>query len=98
MRAAIRLDECGLLSRRNAMLWCGQLGEERFDREVMPYCAPRYIGQERFYDLDDLRAWKRGLPVDRLGRPTQADMAGQGDDDWDRLRNDLSKNRRHQAR
>jgi hypothetical protein len=93
-RPAIRLDECGLLTRRNAMRWCGQIGEERFDREVAPLCAPRYIGQERFYDLDDLRAWKAGLPVDRLGGATQAPAQ----DDWEKLRNDLSKNRRHQAR
>jgi hypothetical protein len=93
-RPAIRLDECGLLSRRNAMRYCGQLGEERFDREVAPHCAPRYIGQERFYDRDDLDAWRRALPVDRLGGATQAPAQ----DDWEKLRNDLSKNRRHQAR
>jgi hypothetical protein len=93
-RATIRLDECGLLSRRNAMLWCGQIGDERFDREVAPYCTPRYIGHERFYDLDDLRRWKDGLPIDRLGGTKHAAV----DDDWDKLRNDLSKNRRHQAR
>jgi hypothetical protein len=93
-RPAIRLDECGLLTRRNAMRWCGQIGEERFDREVAPLCAPRYIGQERFYDLDDLRAWKAGLPVDRLGGATQAPAQ----DDWEKLRHDLAKNRRHQAR
>lgn len=93
-REIISLNDCGLLTRRNAMRWCGQIGDERFDREVSPFCAPRYIGQERFYDLDDLKAWKRGLPVDRLGRPTQAPA----EDDWDRLRNDLHKNKRHQDR
>src|SRR4051812_46459345 len=93
-RAVIRLDECGLLTRRNAMRWCGQLGEERFDREVVPVCAPRYIGQERFFSLEDLRAWRDALPVDRLGGATQAPEQ----DDWERLRNDLRKNRRDQDR
>ncbi len=93
-RAVLPIGECGLLSRRNAMRWCGQLGEERFDREVAPRCAPRYIGQERFYDIDDLKAWKAGLPVDRLGGATQAEPQ----DDWERLRHDLRKDRRHQAR
>jgi hypothetical protein len=93
-RAEIRLDECGLLTRRNAMRWCGQLGDERFDREVVPVCAPRYIGQERFYSIDDLRAWRDALPVDRLGRAPQAPA----EDDWEKLRNDLRKDRRNQAR
>jgi hypothetical protein len=29
------------------MRYCGQLDEQRFDREVAPRCAPRYIGQEQ---------------------------------------------------
>lgn len=90
-RALIPIGECGLLSRRNAMRWCGQLGEERFDREVAPRCAPRYIGQERFYDIDDLRAWKAGLPVDRLGTKPRAGPAA---DDWEAFRNDLRLNKR----
>jgi len=51
------------------MRYCGQLGKERFDREVVPTCTPRYIGQERFYDRADLDAWRQALPVDRLGTP-----------------------------
>lgn len=93
-RDIIRLDECGLLSRRNAMRYCGQLGEERFDRVVAPHCRPRFIGQERFYLREDLDAWRHGLPVDRLGTPTQAPEQ----DDWGRLRDDLGKGRRHQGR
>lgn len=93
-RAAIPLDECALLTRRNAMRYCGQLGDERFDREVAPRCRPRFIGQERFYLREDLDAWARGLPVDRLGTPTQAPA----EDDWGRLRDDLGKGKRHQDR
>lgn len=92
-RALIPIGECGLLTRRNAMRWCGQIGEERFAREVEPVCVPRYIGQERFYDLEDLKRWRATLPVDRLGGATQA----QPEDDWEALRNDLRKGRRHQA-
>lgn len=93
-RAEIRLDECGLLSRRNAMRYCGQLGEERFDREVAPRCAPRYIGQERFYQRQDLDRWIADLPVDRLGGAPQAPEQ----DEWERLRHDLGKGKRHQDR
>ena len=94
-RAAIRLDECGLLSRRNAMQYCGQLGEERFDREVAPRCAPRYIGQERFYQRQDLDRWIVSLPVDRLGTTEQPAP----EIDWrKKLRDDLLKDRRHQDR
>lgn len=93
-RALISIGECGLLTRRNAMRWCGQMGDERFTREVEPVCTPRYIGQERFYDLDDLRRWRATLPVDRLGGTPQASP----EDDWDRLRHDLRKNQRHQGR
>jgi hypothetical protein len=94
-RRQIPIGECGLLNRRNAMLYCGQLGEERFDREVAPHCPPRFIGQERFYDRGDLDAWRQGLPVDRLGRAPQAE----NDTDWqEKLRHDLSKDRRHQTR
>ncbi len=94
-RRQIPIGECGLLTRRNAMAYCGQLGDERFDREVAPYCPPRFIGQERFYDRDDLDVWRKGLPIDRLGRAQQAES----NTDWqEALRNDLSKNRRNQAR
>jgi hypothetical protein len=94
-RRQISIAECGLLTCRNAIAYCGQLGEERFDREVAPYCPPRFIGQERFYDRDDLDAWRKGLPIDRLGRTQQAE----DDTDWqEKLRNDLSKDRRNQAR
>jgi hypothetical protein len=93
-RTTIRLDECALLSRRNAMRYCGQLGDERFDREVAPRCTPRFIGQERFYLREDLDAWARGLPVDRLGSTPQVVEQ----DDWERLSNDLRKGKRHQAR
>lgn len=93
-RALIPIGECGLLTRRNAMRWCGQMGEERFAREVEPMCAPRFVGQERFYDLEDLKRWRMSLPVDRLGRPPQAPV----EDEWERLRNDLRKNQRHQDR
>eukprot|EP01031_Cornospumella_fuschlensis_P047046 gene47046-57613_t len=34
-REVIPLGECGLLTRKNAMRYCGQLGDERFDREIM---------------------------------------------------------------
>lgn len=93
-RALISIGDCGLLTRRNAMRWCGQMGEERFDREVVPHCTPRFIGQERFYDLEDLRRWRASLPVDRLGGGPQAPA----EDDWGKLRNDLRKNQRHQGR
>jgi hypothetical protein len=68
------------------MRYCGQLGEERFDREVAPRCAPRYIGQELFYDRADLDAWRQALPVDRLG----TSLTAAAKDDWDRLRDDLT--------
>lgn len=91
-REAIRLDECALLSRRNAMRYCGQLGEERFDREVAPRCVPRYIGQERFYQRLDLDRWIAGLPVDRLGTSGQPAP----EIDWrKKLRDDLRKDRRN---
>lgn len=93
-RGVIPLGECGLLTRKNAMRYCGQLGDERFDREVVPRCRPRFIGQERFYLREDLDAWTRGLPVDRLGGTPQATTG----DDWEKLRDDLRKNQRHQAR
>lgn len=87
-RAAIPLDECRLLTRRNAMRYCGQLGEERFDREVAPVCAPRYIGQERFYDRQDLDRWAASLPIDRVGSTRQP----AGPTDWrQKLRDDLHK-------
>lgn len=77
------------------MRWCGQLGDERFDREVAPRCAPRYIGQERFYSIDDLKAWRDGLPIDRLGTSGQA----QPPTNWRQaLRDDLRKDKRHQDR
>lgn len=94
-RRAIPLDECRLLTRRNAMRYCGQLGDERFDREVAPQCSARYIGQERFYDRQDLDRWVDGLPIDRLGTKPQPDA----DTDWrQKLRNDLRKDQRHQDR
>jgi len=87
-RAVIRMDECGLLTRRNAMRYCGQLGDERFDREVAPRCEPRYIGQERFYLRQDLDRWMNALPVDRLGTTRQPS----GPTDWrQKLRDDLRK-------
>lgn len=92
-RALIPIAECGLLTRRNAMRWCGQMGDERFDREVASRCAPRYIGQERFYAIEDLRAWRDGLPIDRTGSVAQG-----GADDWETFRNDLHKGARHQGR
>lgn len=55
-RDPIPLGECGLLTRKNAMRYCGQLGDERFDREVALRCRPRFIGQERFYLRQDLDA------------------------------------------
>lgn len=71
-REVIPLGECGLLTCKNAMRYCGQLGDERFDREVAPCCRPRLIGQERFYLREDLDAGTRSLPVDRLGGTPQA--------------------------
>lgn len=94
-RAVLPIGECGLLTRRNAMRWCGQIGEERFDREVAPRCTPRYMGQERFYDLEDLKRWRAGLPVDQFGTRPQAASAG---DDWEAFGHDLSQGKRHQAR
>jgi hypothetical protein len=93
-RQAIPVGECGLLTRRNAMRYCGQLGDERFAREVAPTCTPRYIGQERFYARQDLDRWIDGLPVDRLGGAPQAPQQ----DDWERLRDDLRKGKRNQDR
>ena len=79
-RRPIPKCECRLLSRADARRYCGGLGDERFDREVGPYCAPRLIGRERFYDRLELDAW-----IDRLGARTQ-----QGPDYWlNRLERDL---------
>jgi hypothetical protein len=79
---------CGLLTRRNAMFYCGQLGKERFDREVATACQPRYIGLERFYLRTDLDRWMEALPVDRLGATGQP----LGRPDWrQKLRDDLRK-------
>ena len=61
-RRPIPKSECRLLSRADARRYCGGLGDERFDREVAPHCAPRLIGSERFYDRLELDAW-----ADRLG-------------------------------
>ena len=58
---------------------------ERFDREVGPYCPPRLIGVERFYDRLELDAW-----IDRLGSATQQRPA-----DWlDRVERDLDQSSR----
>src|SRR5262249_17141739 len=85
-KPTIRLDECGLLTRRNAMRYCGQLGDERFDREVVPACMPRFIGHERFYSRQDLDRWIEGLPIDRLGTRRQPSMQT----NWrQKLRDDL---------
>ena len=84
-RRPIPKGECRLLSRADARRYCGGLGDERFDREVGPYCAPRLIGTERFYDRLELDAW-----IDRLGAPTQQELV-----DWlDRVERDLDQSSR----
>ncbi len=95
-RRPIPKSECRLLSRSDARRYCGGLGDERFDREVAPTCAPRFIGHERFYDRCGLDAWVEQLPVDRLGTSPQRVEV---EIDWQkRLRDDLHKNPRDQHR
>lgn len=79
-RRLIPKSECRLLSRADARRYCGGLGDERFDREVAPHCAPRLIGSERFYDRLELDAW-----ADRLGgaRRLLTDWLEQIDHDLD---------------
>jgi hypothetical protein len=60
-RALIPLGECGLLSRRNALRYCGCLGEEKFDRLVAPHVRVRWLGSQRFYLRKDLDQWIEGL-------------------------------------
>lgn len=59
-RALIPIGECGLLSRRNAMRYCGCLGEEKFDRIVAPHVKARWLGGRRFYSRKELDAWIDG--------------------------------------
>jgi hypothetical protein len=61
VRRVIPKNECRLLSRADARRYCGGLGNGRFDREVAPHCAARWIGHERFYDRLELDAWVDGL-------------------------------------
>jgi hypothetical protein len=57
VKARIPLSDCGLLSRVDARRFVGCLGEERFDREVGPHVRPRLIGNQRYYRVEELRAW-----------------------------------------
>lgn len=85
MRIRIPKNECRLLSRADARRYCGGLGNERFDREVVPHCAVRLIGTERFYDRLELDAW-----IDRLGTTPEIEA-----DDWlRRMDIDLDKSSR----
>jgi hypothetical protein len=59
-RAIIPIGECGLLSRRNALRYCGCLGEEKFDQIVAPHVRVRWLGARRFYLRRDLDQWIEG--------------------------------------
>jgi hypothetical protein len=84
-RQPIPKSECRLLSRADARRYCGGLGDERFDREVAPYCVPRLIGLERFYDRLELDSF-----VDRLGSAEKHEPT-----DWlDRVERDLDQSSR----
>lgn len=84
-RRRIPTNECRLLSRGDARRYCGGLGDERFDREVAPYCMPRLIGLERFYDRLELDAW-----ADRLGGTEKREPT-----DWlERVERDLDQSPR----
>ena len=63
-RNLIPIDECGLLSRRNARRYCGCLSEARFDFEVAPHVRARLLGTRRYYSRKELDAW-----IDRKGAP-----------------------------
>jgi hypothetical protein len=62
----VPLSECGLLTPKNARFYCGQLGEEKFDRCVARYVRAVLLGGRRFYRRRDLDRWIEGL-----GRPPQ---------------------------
>ena len=84
-RRSIPKSECRLLPRADARRYCGGLGNERFDREVAPYCVARLVGLERFYDRLELDAW-----VEKLGVTHQQEPA-----DWlDRVERDLDQSSR----
>src|SRR6266404_3519200 len=88
-RRPIPKSEWRLLSRADARRYCGGLGDERFDREVVPHCVPRLIGLERFYDRLELDAW-----VDGLGGVVQLSKS-----DWlAKVDQDLDSHPRHQSR
>jgi hypothetical protein len=84
-RRLIPKSECRLLSRADARRYCGGLGDERFDREVVPHCVPRLIGIERFYDRLELDAW-----IDKLSGTAR----GQETDWLERIDHDLDQGKR----
>jgi hypothetical protein len=81
-RHRIRKDECALLSRADARVYVGGLGDERFDREVGPHVTVRMIGKERFYKRRELDAWVDGHHIgghdlaDEINRHYAARRAG----------------------
>lgn len=56
-RQRLSIAQAGLLSRANARIYCGCLGEDRFDREVGPHVTPKLVGGERFYIRSQLDDW-----------------------------------------
>lgn len=79
--------ECVLLSRRNARRYCGGLGDDRFDREVVPHVPARILGGERFYVRAHLDKWA-GVDMSRPASYVSAKTLMDGYDDA------LSKNNR----
>lgn len=53
----MRLDETLLLSRKNAMFYAGQLGEEKFDAQVAPHVRTKRIGSRVYYVRADIDRW-----------------------------------------
>ena len=70
-RQKLPLGEAGLLSRANARIYCGCLGEERFDREVGPHVTPKLLGGEKFYIRAQLDAW---IGIEGRRRPSYAEV------------------------
>jgi hypothetical protein len=53
----MRLDETLLLSRKNAMFYAGQLGDEKFDAQVAPHVRTKRIGSRTYYLRKDIDRW-----------------------------------------
>ncbi len=53
----MRLDEAALLSRKNAMFYAGQLGDEKFDAQVAPHVRTKRIGSRLYYMRKDIDRW-----------------------------------------